>query len=203
MAKQTNTTATATATNASTTVISILADLQQGRIVIRNENRDRLAELFGEELALPNPPLGTYLPNGLPIVTGWSPSIKTLSTFFYASTKQSMGETPEARKEAKRLALALIMDYIPYGIVVHATRDTDNEIDNIIVNFRSTIAATRDTMVTQLSATDTKSAEQYINLDKVTFYDFDKRGHWVGNQFLPSTTSTATTFAIPPTEDIA
>ena len=37
----------------------------------------------------------------------------------------------------------------------------------------------------------------------VKFYDFDKRGHWVGNQFLPSTTSTATTFAIPPTEDIA
>ena len=42
----------------------------------------------------------------------------------------------------------------------------------------------------QLSATDTKLAEQYINLDKVTFYDFDRRGHWVGNQFLPSSPST-------------
>ena len=191
MANTINNTA-ATATNASTTVIAILADLEKGRIVIRNENRDLISEVFGEALAMPNPPLGTYLPNGLPIVTGWSPSLKTLSTFFYASTKQSMGETPEARREAKRLALALIMDYIPYGIVIHATKDVDGDIDNIIVNFRSTLAATRNTMVTQLSTTDTKPAEKYINLDKISFYDFDKRGHWVGNEFLPSSPTVPT-----------
>ena len=185
MSNTTNNTAN-TATNASTTTTAILADLSAGRIVIRNENRDMLMELFGEALALPNPPLNIFLPCGKPIATGWSPSLKTLSTFFYASTKLTMGETPEARKEAKRLALALILDYIPYGIVVHGTKDADGDLDNIIVNFRSTLAATRDTMVQQLSTIDTTEAQQFIKLDKISFYDFDRRGHWKGDQFLPS-----------------
>ena len=175
-----------TATNAGTTTTAILADLAKGRIVIRNENRDMLMELFGEALALPNPPLNIFLPCGKPIATGWSPSLKTLSTFFYASTKLTMGETPEARNEAKRLALALIMDYIPYGIVVHGTRDSDGDLDNIIINFRSTLAATRDTLVQQLTIVNTSEAEHFVNLDKISFYDFDRRGHWKGDKFLPS-----------------
>ena len=191
-----------TATNASTTIIATLKDIAQKRIVVRNENRDLIAEIYGEALALPNPPLSILLPNGQPILSGWSPSLVTLSSFFHAYTKGKLGDTDEARREARELALKMIKAYIPYAIVVHGIVE-NGKLTNIITNFKSTLSSVRETVVESIKDTDISDIMDLVDLDNVKFYDFDKRGHWVGNQFLPSTTSTATTFAIPPTEDIA
>ena len=191
-----------TATNASTTIIATLKDIAQKRIVVCNENRDLIAEIYGEALALPNPPLSILLPNGQPILSGWSPSLVTLSSFFHAYTKGKLGDTEEARREARELALKMIKAYIPYAIVVHGTIE-NGKLTNIITNFKSTLSSVRETVVESIKDTDISDIMDLVDLDNVKFYDFDKRGHWVGNKFLPSTTSTATTFAIPPTEDIA
>lgn len=189
MANAINNTATATATNAGTTEISILADLQQGRIVIRNENRDLIAEIYGEALALPNPPLGITLPNGQPILSGWSPSLVTLSSFFHAYTKGKLGDTDEARREARELALKMIKAYIPYAIVVHGIVE-NGKLTNIITNFKSTLSSVRETVVESIKDTDISDLMELVDLDNVKFYDFDRRGHWVGSQFLPSSPST-------------
>ena len=193
MATTINTTAT-TASNAGITN-KTLADLKQGRIVIRNENRELLAELFGEALALPNPPLNILLPNGQPVVSGWNPSLSTLSTFFLPYAVGSLGDTPEARTEARKLAVQTILAYIPYAIAVHATLE-NNDIINIVCNFKSTLTSVRETMAHNVRSIDMSEALKVINLDSIKFYDFDRRGHWIGSQFIPSTPQVTATLTM-------
>ena len=194
MTNTTNNTTATTATNAGITN-NILADLQQGRIIVRNENRELIAELFGEQLALPNPPLSVLLPCGQPIVSGWSPSLSTLSTFFLPYAVGKLGDTDEARTEARRLAVHAIMSYIPYAVVVHATIENGN-IVNIICNFKSTLSAVRETMASSIKSVNIDEALKVIDLNSIKFYDFDRRGHWVGTQFIPSTPQVTATLTM-------
>ena len=184
MSNTINNTAT-TATNASTIIATTLRDISLNRIVVRNENRDLISELFGEALALPNPPLSILLPNGQPILSGWSPSLTTLSSFFLPYAKGKLGDTSEAIQEARELALKMIKAYIPYAIVCHGVTD-NGKIINIICNFKSTLSSVRETVVESIKSMDISDMTNLVDLNSIKFYDFDKRGHWVGNEFLPS-----------------
>lgn len=168
MTNTTNNTTVATATN---TTNNLLNDLATVGTIVNHANRSMIIELFGERIVSENPPRDILLPNGFAL-TGWSMSIANLVPKLLPKTGNITATDVE---KATNIAVQIIQSFLPYAPFATAVKDTDGDMINIILTFKSTSDTNLATMTESLANTDITYIKSILRLDKAKFYSFSER----------------------------
>ena len=166
-----NTNNTTAATTVANTTNNLLNDLATIGTIVNHTNRTMIIELFGERIVSENPPKDILLPNGFAL-TGWSMSIANLVPKLLSKTNNITAADVE---KATNIAVQIIQSFLPYAPFATAVKDSDGDITNIILTFKSTSDTNLATMTESLANTDITHIKSILRLDKAKFYSFNER----------------------------
>ena len=155
------------ASNDANTTNDLLNDLFTVGTIINHGNRDMILELFGDRIVAENPPKDILLPNGFAL-TSWSMSLLNVGNKFLDRF---------GMQKAMDIALQVIQSFLPYAPFATAVKDSDGDIINIILTFKSTSDTNLVTMAESLANTDITTIKSMVNLNKVKLYSFKERAY--------------------------
>ena len=162
-----NTLATNGATNVANTTSNLLNDLYNIGTIVNHGNRDLIMELYGDRIVMENPPKDITLPNGFALLS-WSMSLLNVGN----KLVKRLGVA-----KAMNTALQILQSFLPYAPFATAIRDSEGDIVNIILTFKSTSETNLLTLSEAVANDDITQLKGMLNLNKVKLYSFEERAY--------------------------
>ena len=155
------------AANAANTTSNLLNDLYNIGTIVNHGNRDLIMELYGDRIVMENPPKDITLPNGFALLS-WSMSLLNVGN----KLVKRLGVA-----KAMDTALQILQSFLPYAPFATAIRDSEGDIVNIILTFKSTSETNLLTLSEAVANDDITQLKGMLNLNKVKLYSFEERAY--------------------------
>ena len=158
---------TNTTNNTATTTSNLLNDLYSVGTIVNHGNRDMIMGLYGDRIVSENPPKDITLPNGFALLS-WSMSLLNVGN----KLVKRLGVA-----KAMDTALQILQSFLPYAPFATAIRDSEGDIVNIILTFKSTSETNLLTLSEAVANDDITQLKGMLNLNKVKLYSFEERAY--------------------------
>ena len=158
---------TNTINNTTNTTSNLLNDLYNIGTIVNHGNRDLIMELYGDRIVMENPPKDITLPNGFALLS-WSMSLLNVGN----KLVKRLGVA-----KAMDTALQILQSFLPYAPFATAIRDSEGDIVNIILTFKSTSETNLLTLSEAVANDDITQLKGMLNLNKVKLYSFEERAY--------------------------
>ena len=155
------------ATNVANTTNSLLNDLYNIGTIVNHANRDMIVDLYGDRIVAENPPKDITLPNGFALLS-WSMSLLNVGN----KLVKRLGVA-----KAMDTALQILQSFLPYAPFATAIRDSEGDIVNIILTFKTTSETNLLTLSEAVANDDITQLKGMLNLNKVKLYSFEERAY--------------------------
>ena len=158
---------TDTTNNTANTTSNLLNDLYNIGTIVNHANRDMIVDLYGDRIVAENPPKDITLPNGFALLS-WSMSLLNVGN----KLVKRLGVA-----KAMDTALQILQSFLPYAPFATAIRDSEGDIVNIILTFKTTSETNLLTLSEAVANDDITQLKGMLNLNKVKLYSFEERAY--------------------------